>query len=169
MIRLQLLELMIREQAPWPMRHSSRHSWVFLVPIHKPVWIVCLFDNPQSFWMSVCMCVCAHTGVHKHTCLWDMFWGWPSPTDKVLITLNIIFSINTHEPHVELLAFPYSWNWVTFHFYVLWGSTVVLYLTLELLDGFMVAYLSFSCLIQINPHELRQFTSCSELAFVIVN
>lgn len=32
--------------------------------------------------------------------------GVASPTDNALITLNVIFSVNTHEPDIELLAFP---------------------------------------------------------------
>lgn len=85
------------------------------------------------------LCVCVY--------LWGTLWGWPSPTDKALLTLNIIFLVNTHKPSIELL-FPYWWNWITFQWSVLLRS-IVLYMTLKLLNAFMSAYLSFSCLIQI--------------------
>ena len=100
--------------------------------------------------LNECACSCTHVPL-----------GHPLgvASNKALITLNIIFSVNTCEPRVELLAFPYSWNWVTAHWSVLWGSIVVLYLTLKLLNSFMLPHLSFPYLIQLNPHKFRQFTS----------
>lgn len=132
-------------QAVWPGTQPG-----FLVHFHSQCEVPALLvTHKASGWVCVCTSMC----------LWDILYRVASPIDKSLITLNFIFSVSIQKPRIELLAFPYSWNWVTFHWSILLENIVVLNVTLKLLSGFMLAYLSFPYLIQINPYELRQFIS----------